>query len=173
MKNMKVKTMGCLLLGLLITVTVDAKNYRKKVKNAKGIEVIFQSSYKGKVSPGQMLMTVSGDQVSLQRVEEEDKEEKKDQGEEIAQPEKRDYMDYSQFKSYTWAELPSGKIISSETPFELGAGFTEVGEGELLGLDCKILRTSVRSNTIDVWFTKDIPFRGTHKPVLVYQMDLY
>ena len=49
MKNMKVKTMGCLLLGLLITVTVDAKNYRKKVKNAKGIEVIFQSSYKGKV----------------------------------------------------------------------------------------------------------------------------
>lgn len=88
MKNMKVKTMGCLLLGLLITVTVDAKNYRKKVKNAKGIEVIFQSSYKGKVSPGQMLMTVSGDQVSLQRVEEEDKEEKKDQEEEIAQPEK-------------------------------------------------------------------------------------
>lgn len=161
MKNMKVKTMGCLLLGLLITVTVDAKNYRKKVKNAKGIEVIFQSSYKGKVSPGQMLMTVSGDQVSLQRIEEVDKEEKKDQEDEIAQPEKRDYMDYSQFKSYTWAELPNGKIISSETPFELGAGFTEIGEGKLLGLDCKILRTSVRSNTIDVWFTKDVPFRGT------------
>ena len=58
MKNMKVKTMGCLLLGLLITVTVDAKNYRKKVKNAKGIEVIFQSSYKGKVSPGPIVSKI-------------------------------------------------------------------------------------------------------------------
>ena len=49
MKNMKVKTMGCLLLGLLITVTVDAKNYRKKVKNAKGIEVIL--CYIGRYDP--------------------------------------------------------------------------------------------------------------------------
>ena len=132
-------------------------------------------------------MTVSGDQVSLRRVEEEDKEEKKDQEDGIAQPEKRDYLDYSQFKSYTWAELPSGKIISSETPFELGAGFTEVGEGELLGLDCKILRTSVRSKDWIVKFfvhlfvqiqlmfgLRRISLSAEHhKPVLVFQMDLY
>ena len=49
MKNERMKTFAWLLLGLLITVSADAKNYRKKVKNAKGIEVIYQSSYKGDV----------------------------------------------------------------------------------------------------------------------------
>lgn len=162
MKNDRMKTFAWLLLGLLITVSADAKNYRKKVKNAKGIEVIYQSSYKGEVGPDQLLMTVSGDQVSLLRVEAEPEDEKKkNPEEEIAQPDKRDYLDYSQLKSYNWAELPSGKIISAETPFELNAGFTEVGKDQLLGFDCRVLRTSVRSNTIEVWVTNDIPFRGT------------
>ncbi len=162
MKNDRMKTFAWLLLGLLITVSADAKNYRKKVKNAKGIEVIYQSSYKGEVGPDQLLMTVSGDQVSLLRVEAEPEDEKKkNPEEEIAQPDKRDYLDYSQLKSYNWAELPNGKIISAETPFELNAGFTEVGKDQLLGFDCRVLRTSVRSNTIEVWVTNDIPFRGT------------
>lgn len=110
MKNDRMKTFAWLLLGLLITVSADAKNYRKKVKNAKGIEVIYQSSYKGEVGPDQLLMTVSGDQVSLLRVEAEPEDEKKkNPEEEIAQPDKRDYLDYSQLKSYNWAELPNGK----------------------------------------------------------------
>ena len=28
-------------------------------------------------------------------------------------------------------------------------------------MNCKILRTSINSNTIEVWYTNDIPFRGT------------
>ena len=30
-----------------------------------------------------------------------------------------------------------------------------------MGLNCKILQTSINSNTIQVWYTTDIPFRGT------------
>ena len=59
------------------------------------------------------------------------------------------------------AELPNGQVISAVTPFEFGKGFTQTGEGKHLGMNCKILRTSINSNTIEVWYTNDIPFRGT------------
>ena len=42
------------MLCLLTVSAAAAQNLQKKVKNAKGIEVIYQSSYKGKIRPGQI-----------------------------------------------------------------------------------------------------------------------
>ena len=54
MKHLNVKSC-CLMVCCLLTVTTaEAENIRKKVKNAPGIEVTYQSSYKGKVAPGQV-----------------------------------------------------------------------------------------------------------------------
>ena len=65
MKHLNVKSC-CLMVCCLLTVTTaEAENIRKKVKNAPGIEVTYQSSYKGKVAPGQVLMKVIGDEVIL------------------------------------------------------------------------------------------------------------
>ena len=160
MKHLNVKSC-CLMVCCLLTVTTaEAENIRKKVKNAPGIEVTYQSSYKGKVAPGQVLMKVIGDEVILTSLKPEGKP-----AEEIREQDKApvitNYIDYEACKSYKRAELPDGRIISAATPFEYGKGFKEVGTDKVLGLDCKILQTIINSNTIQVWYTTDIPFRGT------------
>lgn len=68
MKRTILKDVGIGLCFLLSTGTVCAQNYPRKVKNAQGIEVTYQSNYKGKARPGHLLMTVSGDRVSLTNV---------------------------------------------------------------------------------------------------------
>ena len=159
MKNFTMKELWLLLCCLMAVSAIHAQNYSKKVKNAKGIEVTYQSSYKGKVRPGYLLMTVSTDRVSLENKRAESKQPNDNQVRpEDKTPVTGSYIDYTTCQSYRRAELPNGKIISAMTPFELGRGFTEKGEGKHLGLNCKIVRT------IEVWYTNEIPFRGTPQP---------
>ena len=67
MKNILQKSIGLVVLCILAT-SAYAQVSPKKFKKAKGIEVTYQNSYKGKVRPGEMIMKVSGDQVSLESV---------------------------------------------------------------------------------------------------------
>ena len=161
MKRNHLKAFIC-CFGLCLACNVaNAVNYVKKVKNAKGIEVTYQSVYKGKVRPGQMLVSVVGDKMVLSKVAPQEKT-----PEEMLYkaPVTKEYVDYSALKSYLWAELPDGSIISSENPFVYGKNLKKIGEGEHLGLKCQILRTSIKSNTIDIWYTTDIAFRATPQP---------
>ncbi len=160
MKYINIVTCSLLACYAMTFSTAGAENIRKKTKNAAGIEVTYQSSYKGKVMPGELLMKVVGNEVSLKQVRPE-----KEKPQEVRKQDKApivdNYIDYQACKSYRRAELPDGKIISSATPFEFGKGFKEVGAEQIMGLNCKILQTSINSNTIQVWYTTDIPFRGT------------
>ncbi len=160
MKRTILKDVGIGLCFLLSTGTIYAQNYPRKVKNAQGIEVTYQSNYKGRVRPGHLLMTVSGDRVSLTNVWPEQND-RPDPRPEDKTPVTGSYIDYTTRQAYRRAELPNGQVISAVTPFEFGKGFTQTGEGKHLGMSCKILRTSINSNTIEVWYTNDIPFRGT------------
>jgi hypothetical protein len=160
MKRTILKNVGIGLCFLLSTGTVCAQNYPGKVKNAQGIEVTYQSNYKGKARPGHLLMTVSGDRVSLTNVWPEQNDRPNPRPEDKT-PVTGSYIDYTTQQAYRRAELPNGQVISAVTPFEFGKGFTQTGEGKHLGMNCKILRTSINSNTIEVWYTNDIPFRGT------------
>lgn len=51
MKNLTQKNVWLFLCCLLAASAAHAQNYQKKVKNAKGIEVTYQSSYKGRRAP--------------------------------------------------------------------------------------------------------------------------
>ena len=64
MRRTGIRNAWLLMLCLLTVSAAAAQNLQKKVKNAKGIEVIYQSSYKGKIRPGQIKMTVSGKRLS-------------------------------------------------------------------------------------------------------------
>ena len=160
MKYINIVTCSLLACYAMTFSTAGAENIRKKTKNAAGIEVTYQSSYKGKVMPGELLMKVVGNEVSLKQVRPEKEKPQKVRKQDKA-PIVDNYIDYQACKSYRRAELPDGKIISSATPFEFGKGFKEVGTEQIMGLNCKILQTSINSNTIQVWYTTDIPFRGT------------
>ena len=163
MKMNHLKTFCCFLCLCLACNVVNAVNYVKKVKNAKGIEITYQSVYKGKVRPTQLLVSVAGDQMVLSKLE-SPAQEKTEEEQLYKKPITKEFVDYAALKSYQWAELPDESIISSATPFEYGKNLKKVGEGEHLGLKCEILRTSINSNTIDVWYTTDIPFRATPQP---------
>lgn len=153
------KQLCVFMLCLAVCVGAKAQNYAKKLKKAQGIEVVYQTVYKDKVRPGGMLMTVAGNQVKLEPV-------RPQKANETSAPVKgrlqqTSYIDYSRRCSYKRAVLPNGEVIFAVSPFEYGEGFKEVGEGTHLGLHCKIVRTVLRSNTIDVWYTNDLVFRGT------------
>ncbi|MDO4181864.1 MAG: PNGase F N-terminal domain-containing protein, partial [Bacteroidales bacterium] len=153
---------ACMFVCCMVAMSpLHAQNYQKKVKNAKGIEVTYSSSYKGKARPGQLLMTVSGEQVALKDIRPENGKQETNIRPEDKRPVTSSYIDYAACRAYRYAQLPDGSIISAATPFEFDKGFTEIGEGKHLGLNCKIVRTSINSNTIEVWYTNDIPFRGT------------
>lgn len=68
MKYINIVTCSLLACYAMTFSTAGAENIRKKTKNAAGIEVTYQSSYKGKVMPGELLMKVVGNEVSLKQV---------------------------------------------------------------------------------------------------------
>ena len=166
MKNNLFKSIWLVALCVIAT-SVYAQVSPKKFKKAKGIEVTYQSVSKGKVRPGGMLMKVSGDQEALENVmpKLQGKKDKPAFIPENRPTEKRlvtkNYVDYATKEFYRWSELPNGDIISASTPFEFGKNLKEIGTDKYLGLNCKIMRTSINSNTIEIWYTTDLPFRGT------------
>ena len=164
MKNFLQKSVWMMALCFIAT-SVYAQVSPKKFKKAKGIEVTYQSSYKGKVRPGEMIMKVSGDQVSLESAMPKiDRKPVEDGRPVYKMPKTKSFMDYSANEYYRWAELPSGEIISSASTYEMGKDLKVVGQEKYLGLNCTVVRTSVRSNTIEIWYTNDIAFRGTPQP---------
>lgn len=163
MKNVLSIPLWLIALCVLVCSPAAAQNYAKKLKNAKGIEVTYQSSYKGKVRPGGALLTIVGQQEALSEIPAPEEAAAAEASKE-PQLKTAAYVDYAALKSYKRAELPDGRIISSATPFVLGEGFKELRSEKLLGLNCKVVRTMINSNTIDVWYTTDLAFRGTPQP---------
>ena len=170
MKNILQKNIWMVALCIFAT-SVYAQVSPKKFKKAKGLEIIYQSSSKGKIRPGQIIMKVNGPQVALEsvrpKIDKPQSGKKHPQGE--ARPHRKSpitktYMDYTTNEYYSWAELPNGEIISSATPFVMDKDLKEIGQEKYLGLNCKIVRTSVRSNTIEIWYTNDLAFIGTPQP---------
>ncbi len=155
------KQVCILLVSLLMGTAVEAQNYAAKLKKAKGIEVTYQSVYKGKVSPGSTIMKVYGDQVKLENVWPKDKKKENANAPKEKRPQQESYIDYSRQCSYRRAIMPNDEVIYTNSPFEYDKGFKELREEKYLGLNCKVVRTIVNSNTIDVWYTNDVAFRGT------------
>lgn len=160
---------GCVAVLLAAAGGLQAQaaktvNYVKAVKGAKGIEVTYQSGYKGHVSPVRTLVTICGDEAAIttQMPPHDEAEEAPETA--TRRPVVTNYVDYATDKSYRLALLPDGETISAVTPFEIGKNMTEVRREKYLGLDCKVLRTSINSNTIEIWCTNTIPFRGTPQP---------
>jgi hypothetical protein len=147
-------------------ISVGAQNYVKKLKGAKAIEVTYQSSYKGTVSPNGMKLTISGDRAALQSVELQNVQVNQDGPK--ARPTSsslvRTYIDYGENRSLRRAELPTSEVISTSTPFEIGKNLKKISDDTYLGLPCAVYRTSINSNTIDIWATTSVAFKGTPQP---------
>ncbi|MCF0186647.1 MAG: glpgli family protein, partial [Bacteroidaceae bacterium] len=164
------KTMLACMALLTLSLSAQAQTIAKKLKKATAIEVTYQSSYKGQVRPGKMTMRVLGNQVALESAPAPRAAETRPADTDrpvMKQPIQKSYMDYGTNKSYRFAELPDGRCISTTVPFTVGKTTPtqdfkeELGEDTYLGLKCKKVRSIVNSNTIDIWYTQELAFRGT------------
>ncbi len=77
------------------------------------------------------------------------------------------YVDYEAGKTYQAADLYDGRKIYSELSFSDYPEITETGETEkILGYTCKKVKASLRSNSIEIWYTTELKAKGT--PVMSY-----
>lgn len=145
-----------LAVGLVMNLTAYGatdSNKISKLKKAKSVVITYQSSSDGKVYPGKLLMTICGQEVLIASAEENQTESRGLQ--------EKSFVDYGAMKSYSRTELPNGEVIAMANDFKFNTGLTVVGEETILGLKCTVAQTMINSNTIKVWYTKELPFMGT------------
>ena len=159
---MKNRFFATIIMALCCMITVPcaqaASPLVKKVRKGQGIEVVYRSLYKGKVRPGEMVMTIVGNEVSLEKAKKEGAE-----AETAGHLVTTDFQDWSKHSSRRLAKLPNGRLINTGYEFKVGEGHVKVLDDEIVyGLPCHVYRYSVRSNTYDVWWTDALEgYRGT------------
>ena len=80
----------------------------------------------------------------------------------LVAPEQRQYTDFAENRCFSRAQLQNGDVVTTETPFAVGANLTDTGKTEkILGYNCRCVHSVVNSNHYDIWYTTELPVRGT------------
>ena len=80
--------------------------------------------------------------------------------------ESKTYVDYQQDSVFTLLAYPEEQYYSSYPFSDNEVVFSEEGNEKLLGYKCKKYKTSINSNTIEVWMTESLGFDATPMPGL-------
>ena len=80
--------------------------------------------------------------------------------------ESKTYVDYHQDSVFTLLAYPEEQYYSSYPFSDNEVIFSEEGNEKLLGYKCKKYKTSINSNTIEVWMTESLGFEATPMPSL-------
>jgi len=82
-------------------------------------------------------------------------------------PEEKEILDFQARNAFQTARLAKGNAFHVKTPFSEFPPLTLTGERQtILGYSCEKATASLRSNAIEIWFTRDVPCRGT--PQMAY-----
>ena len=76
------------------------------------------------------------------------------------------YVSYSEDSVYTLLQYPDENYYSSYPFSDNDVVFSEEGSEKVLGYKCKKYKTSINSNTIEVWMTESLGFDATPMPGL-------
>ena len=76
------------------------------------------------------------------------------------------YVDYAHDSVYTILDFADGKYYSTSSLTKKDVVFSDEGHENLLGYDCHKYKTSINSNTIEVWMTENLEFAATPMPGL-------
>ena len=71
------------------------------------------------------------------------------------------FVDYTNDSIYTLLKYSDESYYSSQTIKNEHVIFTNEGKEKVLGYDCTKYKTSINSNTIEVWMTNDLKFNAT------------
>jgi GLPGLI family protein len=133
-----------------------------KIKDSKTFKITYQSLVNGTISDrGGNTIVVAGSGASRSNSE--------NSGVPLIPqtPAEATYVDFEALKTYQAAVLYDGRNIYTEMAFSEYPEITETGETEkILGYTCKKVITSLRSNSIEIWYTSDLKVKGT--PLMSY-----
>ncbi|HLN72599.1 MAG TPA: PNGase F N-terminal domain-containing protein [Prolixibacteraceae bacterium] len=77
------------------------------------------------------------------------------------------YVDFAKKMTYQVAQFSEDTLINTPAYFQTYPTLAETGETALiLGYQCKKVKTSLRSNSIDIWYTTELGVKGT--PAMAY-----
>ena len=76
------------------------------------------------------------------------------------------YVDYTRDSVYTILDYSDGKYFTANQLTNNDVVFTDDGKEKVLGYDCQKYKTSINSNTIEVWMTESLGFDATPMPGL-------
>ena len=80
--------------------------------------------------------------------------------------ESKTYVDYTHDSIYTILDFADGKYYSSSSLTKKDVVFSDEGKENLLGYDCHKYKTSINSNSIEVWMTEGLGFEASPMPGL-------
>ncbi len=131
----------------------QAKSIIKKMKKAEGMTISYGLIDRPE-TPYRTKIVVSGtQQCSVGR-----------EGADEYFPKETTFVDYSKNTYFQMALLANGDTVCSKREFEVNKGFEIVGDTTYMGFDCKIARTIINSNTMEVWYTKQLGYTATPQP---------
>ena len=78
------------------------------------------------------------------------------------------YVNYANDTIYSIIEFSDSKYYSTAPLTDGDVSFSEEGTESVLGYSCKKYKTSINSNTIEVWMTEDLGYEATPLPGLGY-----
>ncbi len=78
------------------------------------------------------------------------------------------YVDYANDTIYSIIEFSDSKYYSTAPLTDGDVSFSEEGTESVWGYSCKKYKTSINSNTIEVWMTEDLGYEATPLPGLGY-----
>ena len=72
------------------------------------------------------------------------------------------YIDYNQQATYQVLTLNDNRRYTLKTPFSVYEKAELTGDtATILGYHCKKAKVIIRSNTVEIWFTRELPIKGT------------
>lgn len=127
-------------------------------KNANSIRLTYQYSFNGQTdSTNLTILDISGD---MARITYESLKKREDNP--ILQT---TYLDYTTNKEVKTANLPDGELIYTTREFVIGENLEPQPETEnIAGYNCNKVKTIINSNTIEIWYTKELGMRGSMQP---------
>lgn len=76
-------------------------------------------------------------------------------------------IDFTTKATFQIAQFSGGKVINTSMALSKYPELTETGETEVIsGYTCQRVKTSLRSNSIDIWYTTELGVKGT--PAMAY-----
>lgn len=145
-------------LSLSLSMTAQYQHLPAKMKKSEGLLIEYASYAQGHRLPVKTLVEAFGNSQRITQSNPESSESQDNFPKEIS------FTDFSNQKNIHLAQLRDGETVSSSTPFEYNKNLKVVGDTVFLGIPCKIAKTSINSNAIEIWYTDALKYYATPQP---------